>query len=320
MVIRNNKITGSVGIFADWVGYAYGKNHQLVQRSSPLDILGNDITATNTIPREVAADGIIVAGWSVYFLPPYVTPPAPDWGDNGPVTISGNNVTNTQEFIPFVNYGSGICVGRSGAGLNNCRVTNNIVKGYGGDGIGISPFGHDNQVIGNDLSGFSSWSSSISICDHNSAVTNNILGKANLVPWFTCGILLYSMNTHPPKTPMPLPTENNTIANNDYTHTGCQGWRDPDAGNFNILVDTNANWGGEGTEVKNNFINETASFPTGTGGAREQIYYNPGDLVYNNRIVGLPADYVLDPGIGQRIKDARSQMMQYYAQMKGKRA
>jgi len=319
-VVKNNTVSGQFGIYAEWTGYAHDLPN-IVQRSSPLDILDNNVTSTLT-PEATAAgvmfgDGIMVAGWfvTVADLLPHVVPPAPDWGDNGPVTIKGNTVTSNQELLPGVNFGDGICIGRSAMGLNHCTVSNNVVKGYGQDGIGMSGYGHDNHVIGNDLSGYTSYSSSISITARDSSVVNNILGKADLIPWFTCGILLYSMNPHPDLgTPMPLPTENNTIENNDYTHTGCQGWRNLDTGNFNILVDTNVNWGGPGCEVRNNYINETASL--GLGGAREQIYVGPGNLVYNNRIVGLPANNVLDPGIGQRIKDARSQMLQLYGQLK----
>jgi hypothetical protein len=68
-------------------------------------------------------------------------------------------------------------------------------------------------------------------------------------------------------------------------------------------------WGtGVGTEVKNNLISETGRFPVGTGGPNNQVYefnLSTPALCYNNRIVGLPANHIMNPGIGQRIKQAR---------------
>jgi len=314
VVIRKNKLTGTVGLFADWVGCAY-QNSQFVQRLSPFDIVENDITSTREYPREEEVDdGILVTGWytPAEFLPPYVTPPAPDWGDNGPVTITGNTVTMAHSDAPFEDWSEGINIGRSTSGLNHCIVANNIVKGYGQSGISKWPYGHDNQIIGNDLSGFVPWEEQIMVSARNTTVMNNVFGLANEVPFFTCGISLFSANMHPPYTPIPLPVENCMLMGNDYRRTGLPGgdWYTC------IWIGSNVDYGGEGNEVKNNLIKETGKFPSGTGPSQQTFTMNFSSppLCHDNRIIGLSADNISDPGIGQRIKDARSRMVQYYAQ------
>ncbi len=66
---------------------------------------------------------------------------------------------------------------------------------------------------------------------------------------------------------------------------------------------------GQGNEVRNNLIDETGRFPEDTGGPANHIYQmNLSDppLCHDNRIVGLPASFIFDPGIGQRIRDSRN--------------
>jgi hypothetical protein len=64
-----------------------------------------------------------------------------------------------------------------------------------------------------------------------------------------------------------------------------------------------------GTEVKDNLVFEAGRFPRGTGGASSQVtvlddLVNPETgmpYVHDNRIVGLPASGLSDPGIGQAV-------------------
>jgi hypothetical protein len=98
---------------------------------------------------------------------------------------------------------------------------------------------------------------------------------------------------------------------NDYRRSNCSGWSQ---GRGCIVVASEADlqwWTGVGGEVRNNIIKETAMFPVGTGGPVNQIYelkVGSPPLVHDNRIVGLPASHVPDPGIGQRMSSARQQM------------
>jgi hypothetical protein len=113
---------------------------------------------------------------------------------------------------------------------------------------------------------------------------------------------------------MPLPIENCTIADNDYRGSNCPGWS---KGTGCILlaseIDLQAETG-VGTEVRSNLIKETGNFPAGTGGPKDQIFelkVGLSPLVHDNRIVGLPARHIPDPGIGQRLIRARQQMLQW---------
>jgi hypothetical protein len=69
---------------------------------------------------------------------------------------------------------------------------------------------------------------------------------------------------------------------------------------------------GQGTEVRNNLVSEVGMFPQGTGGPSNQVLeikIGPNPLVHDNRIVGLPANFIPDPGIGQRIKETHLQFL-----------
>ena len=105
--------------------------------------------------------------------------------------------------------------------------------------------------------------------------------------------------------PDPYPTENCVLTDNDYRGTGLPGWG---KGNGCILLQSFADVGGYGTEVRNNLITETGRFPKGTGGPAQQVfeYKTSSGLVHDNRIVGMPANFVADRGIGQRLKAMRN--------------
>ena len=318
--ISNNKTTGPVsGIGAYWVGY-YMNGSQRIYGGSSLDIVNNEITVNiddnGTFPADQLADGIIVWSWKNWNNPGT----DPDWGDNGLVRIIGNKVhLNNKYRIDWENqvwpvpaYGGGILVGRSAQGLNHCMVANNTVTGYGYAGIGRFAYGHDAQIIGNDLSGFTGWSSQIEISAQNVLISKNILGPLQ-IEGYSYAISIFSLRYHE-EALIPLPTENITVIDNDYTHIGLPS----DA----IYLDSGANFGWWGNEVRNNTIIETGEFPHGTGGARFKVYLgltNDGvgpQMVHDNRIVGLSASGLTDPAIGQKIKEARAKMLKIMAAIK----
>jgi hypothetical protein len=313
LLIRRNNIeslrAGSIWELCS--GLTLDETGTFVQRMSMLDIVDNNIIANSSGQdlNPYGKDGISVEGWPVNFFPlnlPLGTNPA-DWGENGPVIIARNTL------IMHEHSGNGISLGGGYAGLNHSLATGNTILGIAHGGIWKYPYGHDNWIIDNDLSGlkvspqYASYSSHISVQAGNTTVTRNILGTVkgpSAVP-----MMVWSINHFPTMdptwgvvTPMPLPTENCTIADNDYRGSNCPGWSE---GMGCILlaseVDLQAATG-VGTEVRNNVIKETGNFPKGTGGPKQQIYelkVGPSPLVHDNRIVGLPANSIPNPGVGR---------------------
>jgi len=135
--------------------------------------------------------------------------------------------------------------------------------------------------------------------------------------------MFFSVNIHSPITPMPLPLQNCSVVDNDYRGTGCSGWSQ-DNGCIFLASDGDVVWNtGEGAEVRNNLVSEIGRFPQGTGGPRNQVLeikIGPNPLVHDNRIVGLPANFISDPGIGQRLKNARLHFAEKRAKLDLKRA
>lgn len=316
--IRNNTLAGDRhAVAAMWTGHIYDwTNEQIFEGMSPLDIIGNDILVGGGERWYWLVDGIIVWGWVVSPTSPYLPPTLPpgadpaEWGDNGPVTISGNVLTclppTPGQFV------SPIQIGRSGQGLNHSLVSNNTILGECSGGIHRWPYGGDNAIIGNDLSELTTTGPQIGVNAHDTTVAYNILGPA----LDSAALQVLSINWHaspdPIDTPMPRPVENCTITDNDYRGTGLPGWSE---GWGAVLVASDVDlgfWDGVGTEVRNNFIFESGRFPESSGGAKKQIFeliVEPNPLVHDNRIVGLPANHTSDPSIGQRIKSMRREMM-----------
>jgi hypothetical protein len=325
LVIRNNKVTvvcpknasgdyqdiETIGIKLYNTGYWVTKTgsktdpRTWTQASTPVEILNNDVSVTNPVANDYIADGIRVEGWTVsvsgYGL-------GPEWGKNGPVSIVGNHVVVAATlFKPSMP----IAVARTWAGIHHCRVQSNVLEGTCNVGLFRSWYGGDNQIVGNDLTKVAALVP-MDIGGHDTVVSDNIFGPQAL-PYGA--LILESVNADPANCPMPLPTANCTIMNNDYRQTGAPGWvAESGAWPLNgcILIDSEVDmwaWGtGVGTEVKNNLISETGRFPVGTGGPNNQVYefnLSTPALCYNNRIVGLPANHIMNPGIGQRIKQAR---------------
>lgn len=314
--VRSNTVRGFQGIQFEFIGLIRDLGQPPVQRSSRVDIIDNHVTFGEGNIEPITR-GIYVSGWSVIpqrFVPLPELPPGTDladWGDNGPVTISGNSVTcvGTGFSRPFR---MAINLGQSASGVNHALVANNTITGSCQRGITKWPYGHDNQIIANDLSGLSSQFA-ITVMARNTTVANNVLGRSSRPP----ALLVYSLNAHPSpdprNTPMPRPVENVTIIDNDYTRTGLPGWSQG-AGSILVASEADLRWStGVGTKVRNNLIAETGRFPEGTGGPANQIFeLKEGEppLVHDNRILGLPANHVSDPGIGQTIKYLRPNYLQ----------
>jgi hypothetical protein len=278
---------------------------------SPLDIIDNEIEIGGGERWYWLPDAILIVGWRVDpgNLPPSLPPgtnPA-EWGDNGPVTISGNLITCLPALPGQIL--SAVQLGRSASGLNNSIVSNNSLRGECVLGITKWPYGSNNAIIDNDLSELTTQWEQIGVQAHDTTVVNNILGKTIEPP----ALFVWSVNQHPYPdpldTPMPLPVENCTIMDNDYTLTGLPGWSE---GGGAIMVASDADLGwvwGVGTEVRNNYIYETGRFPEGSGSPKKHVFemiVEPDPLVHDNRIVGLPANHSADPGLGQIIKGVRS--------------
>jgi hypothetical protein len=314
LIVRENKLSGTGGIWDVWTVLTFNQDGEPIRATSRLDILDNTITADGSGEGNPYADGIAVYGWPV--PPPEWIPDVPpdadpaDWGDNAPVTITGNTISIDNE------WWDGICPGRSNAGLNHSLVANNTIRGKGCAGIEKYGYGHDNRIMGNDLSELVAGGpacSQIAVMAPDTTVANNILG--NVGPGGVA-MFIWSANHHPYpdplNTPMPLPLERSIIMDNDYRHSNCPGWSQ---GLGCILVASETDlqgWTGAGTEVRYNIIKETGKFPRGTGGPKDQIFelkVGPSPLVHDNRIVGLPAQNIPNPGIGQIIIRARQRML-----------
>jgi hypothetical protein len=197
-------------------------------------------------------------------------------------------------------------LGDGGAGLSNVTVRQNRLTGSVMDGIARLWYGKNTVITGNDLSGLKTWEAQIKVVGGETIAEENILGFANHIPGYSWGVLLGS-GALPPEYnfPMPYPTENCVLTGNDYRATGLPGW---DNGSGCIILQSSADVaGGFGTEVRNNLVKETGRFPRGTGSASKQVFELKTELglVHDNRIVGMPAEGLVNPGIGQRLKAIR---------------
>jgi hypothetical protein len=279
LLAPDSAVPGATPLEVDWSGYTRDTNGELVPGKGSVEITNNEISAQN----QNVGDGILVWGWRVGSWLGHDLPT--DWGDNGPMTISGNILTMDC----MDGWCTGIQVGRSAMGVNHAQVFNNTIKGSAAAGIDKWPYGHDNLIAQNDLGELTTLFEQIGVWARGTTVAYNRLGPVLNAPalWMT------SINWHPYPdpldTPMPLPTEHCFLFENDYRLTGVPGGSMFTAA---ILIDSEADLGwytGLGTEVRYNFIAEIGKFPDGTG-PNEQIYQLiVGDepLVHDNWILGL---------------------------------
>lgn len=335
--VDGNSLRGAAGVSAQWIGFTL-RPIDILPYDEPVvpeDAVGN----STRFPFEIINNTIVkigtnttaplaIQGWGNYYN--YLASPAnPDpelgsrrvrpsttvpytnqfvQGDNGPVLIAGNDISATvnPDTALFV-----LQLGYTYAGLNNCVVWRNIITGENYTSIRRFSYGRNTVILENDLSGAQSVVS-ITVEAGDTLVAENILGPIIFRPGtYPDGIpqpsmVLNSSNYWPGLSPMPYPTERSALIKNDFSLTG--------AASGAILIASRAELrapDGVGTEVKNNLIFETGKFMPGSDGPRNQItvlnsMINPATglpYVYDNRIVGLSAAGLEDPGIGPMVQE-----------------
>jgi hypothetical protein len=238
-------------------------------------------------------------------------------GDNGPVFIMGNRISVD---ISMDAVDSAIELGIYDSGLNDVVVAGNTVSGTAYAGLRSYGYTRGAAILDNDFSGLQA-AHQIVLGAADNVVAGNILGP--ILPFSDwvyelpqAALLLNSANFYPGYSPMPRPTENCVIMQNDYRLTGVASGA--------ILLFSRAELRyptGAGTEVKNNLIFESGRFPRGTGGPLQQVIElnvmtNPDTslpYVHDNRIVGQSANGLDDPGIGpaiQKVNAIRKMLME----------
>ncbi len=272
--------------------------------NSPLNIINNVIRVIADRPEDHPTAGQL--GMYLYSWDPRNGLDQ----DNGPVLIKGNDIEIRYPMPDVPDYtlqASSIFLGDGGAGLSNVTVEGNRLSGSVMDGIVRFWYGKNTVIAGNDLSGLRSWEAQLWLVGGQTVVKDNVFGFSNHIPGYSWGVLLGSAMLAPeyqpqPPFPVPYPTENCVLTGNDYRRTELPGWG---KGSGCIVLQSFADVGGYGTEIRNNLVAESGRFPVGTGGVMMQVYENKtaSGLVHDNRIVGLPAIGLTDPGIGQRLKE-----------------
>ena len=267
---------------------------------------------------------LLVYGWSNYYNGPSNAGADPDLGcrryressslpyvyqcvagDNGPVLISGNTITLQSSPADVV---SAIEVATYDGGLNQAVVAGNVVSGRAYAGIRRYAYGHDTIVMDNDFSGLQA-AHQLSIQSADSVVAGNVLGPVEPYTGWTAtvpqpAVLLYSGNFYPGFSPMPFPTENCVLMQNDYRLTGLSQGAILLASRAELRYPT-----GAGSEVKNNIVFESGRFPGDTDALTQVTLLdeitNPDTglpYVHDNRVVGLDAIGLDDPGIGAAVR------------------
>jgi len=244
-----------------------------------------------------ATIGILSNNWLVQ---PQGNPPYPRDPDSEPPTTIRNNAISDC-LIP-------IWLGSSGEASVNHLVTENTISGSCGFGIALYAYGLNNKIIDNDLSmGSFAWEQ-ILIEGPGHTVANNTFG-ASSGSW--PAVAIYATNDyHAYPDSVPHDTYGVVLMENDYRNTGLPGWE------YGIgCIQIGLNWNPDGItprKVRDCLIKEEGRFPEGSGGARKHIMnlVPPVGVSENNRIVGYPAYNVFDPGIGQRMKEAREELIE----------
>ena len=255
--------------------FLFGFDHRL-------DVLFNTMSTTGF-------DGMFIGSWRV------TSDTGPDWGDNPPIIIIGNNID-----IEGMDA-AGIVVGTSIHGLNNTLVKNNTITGIGGfSGLLKEPYGRNNRFINNDLSGLTTYGPQIWVMGGtNNRYQNNKLGSVIPIPGGgfipalqECATLVSTYNIHENDgldTPDPL-NRGNRFIHNDYSQTGVAGWsEDPESYGAVLLLDFLQKHDVDGTPFEEPFTMENfileKKFPAGTDLCNQVLDLNPGF----NKIVGWQA-------------------------------
>lgn len=247
---------------------------------------------------------------------PYIYQCAP--GDNGPVLIAGNTI-----IIDSPDAGEAIDLGVGDGGLNHAVVVSNILKGQTAWGITRYPWGHDTAILNNDLSGLKA-AIGMDIEAADTFVAGNVMGTIEPLEMAlglpTPALMLYSAQYYAARTPKPRPVENCVIMWNDYRLSGAEG------GTI-LLASRMELEGAAGGEVKNNIVFESGGFPPGTGDAFDHVtlldeMINPATglpYVHDNRIIGLPAAGLEDPGVGRAVRRINEILKTLKEQRRGQR-
>ena len=178
--------------------------------------------------------------------------------------IKGNDIEIRYPMPDVPDYSIqtlGMLLGDGGVGLSNVTVEGNRLSGSVMDGITRLWYGKNTVIAGNDLSGLKTWEAQLWVVAGHTIVKDNILGFANHIPGFSWGVLLGSRRCRR-STTTPCRTRQRTacLTGNDYRGTGLPGW---DNGSGCIILQSFADVGGFGTEVRNNLVKETGRFPKG---------------------------------------------------------
>lgn len=186
-----------------------------------------------------------------------------------------------------------------------CTIQCNVIRGEGRSAIHLWHT-DDSTIVGNDCSGFTAnWGGAMipkeetGLCQMylsgNSArntVSGNVWGP---VPSDGVAVVLVSDRAGT--------SSDLNLLDNDYRGCGVPGWARTDGPGCVLLAN--------GTQ--NSFVFESGNFPTGTGGAQNQVIDLTRELAGSttNWVVGHPANFRMgnqNPGIGQRLQEIMDQL------------
>jgi hypothetical protein len=214
-----NAMTGNVNVEDNVISASWGGIYVL-DYDGTLDIKKNSLS-------QIGVDGIFIGSWWAGAETGGVDGD-PEDGENGRTRVIGNS-------IGLVDRGTGalgILVGSSAQGINRAMVKDNRLWGES-DYVGIAkgPYGHNNFIMDNDLTGLSVHGAQIfQAGGRDNKFLNNKLGPV-VGPWgfgpgggvddYVPAVLSFTVNWHEAdggNTPDPV-NEGNMFSNNDYTGT-----------------------------------------------------------------------------------------------------
>ena len=306
--IDHNKFIGNASIEARWMGFTLrpiatypGDEPAVPQDASGRQVRHSVEITDNTIikrPGSTNWSTLTVYGWLNYGCPergpetacrrmrpdantPYVYQYGD--GDNGPVLISGNDITVST---PGVTVWT-ILLGSESGGVNDVILWRNKVTGVCSETLVLGPYGHNNIIMDNDFSGVRAWTQA-AILAADTIVYSNSFGALDPIPpnkqqvpagFLPPVLFLASAQYYPAYTPVPNPVENCLIAKNDYRPSGARSEA--------ILIASRAEfswarYGGTGTEVMHNVDLRKRGVPAGnrrrvTADCRSRSADEPGD-------------------------------------------
>ena len=286
--IAGNHLVASTVRAPDWRGQWYAEIASIFN-GCPVTIKGNtDLVYLDHPGDQLAARhlGIWAFDWSA-------SDPGGVDQSNPPVTICDNVVDMRYPVGDFAHQAIEIWLGATGAGLSNVSVLRNRLCGKAMVGIDRNEFGHKSLIMGNILSGLTSWETQIGVWARETAVIGNVLGPSNALPGYSEAVELSSRSEFG-GTPAPLPIEKCILSQNDYRGTGLPGWGAGTSGCIHIF--SAADKGGMGTEVRNNAVCEAGMFPKGTR-VQQQVWLESSGLVHDNYVLGISPPFAHGPDV-----------------------